>query len=112
MYVQVVTFGLNGITDEEYKRGVESLTEPIASLPGLLAKIWLRNRDANIYGGVYLWEDRQAYESYIKGEIFRSIGSNAAFKNAHSQDFEVIEELTKATQPQMAIVRELVRSPS
>ena len=104
MHVQVITFGLNGITDEQYVRESEAFTEVFASLPGLVAKIWLRNPDANLYGGVYLWQDRQAYESYIKGEIFHAIETDPTLTNVHSQDFEVIEELTRATQPQEAIV--------
>ena len=42
-----------------------------ANLPGLLAKIWLRDPESNTYGGLYLWDDQEAYERYIKGEVFK-----------------------------------------
>lgn len=104
MHVQVVTFGLNGISDEEYQRASQDETEAFATLPGLVAKIWLRNAESNIYGAVYLWRDRESYDSYIKGDIFKSIISDPSLMNVSSQDFEVIKELTKATQPGLTII--------
>ncbi len=104
MHVQVVTFGLNGISDEEYQRASQDETETFAALPGLVAKIWLRNADSNIYGAVYLWRDRESHDAYVQGDIFESIKNDPALTDVASQDFEVIKELTKATQPGLTII--------
>jgi hypothetical protein len=33
----------------------------------------LRDPERNTYGGLYLWADQEAYERYIKGEVFNAI---------------------------------------
>lgn len=104
MHVQIVTFGLNGVSDEDYQRASKDETEAFATLPGLISKIWLRNTETNTYGAVYLWRDRESYEVYIKGEIFESIKSDPSLQDVNSQDFEIIEEFTKVTQPGLTII--------
>ena len=104
MYVQVVTFGLNGISDAEYQQAAQGQTATFAVLPGLVAQIWLRNAEATRYGAVYLWQDRAAHDAYVHGEIFASITNNPALTDVASQAFEVITELTTATQPRLTIL--------
>jgi heme-degrading monooxygenase HmoA len=104
MHVQTVTFGLNQISEDQYLEANRPATATFAALPGLLAKIWLRNSDANVYGAVLLWRDRESYQGFAGSELFASIASNQALKGIASQDFEVIEELTQATQPGLAIL--------
>jgi heme-degrading monooxygenase HmoA len=104
MHVQTVTFGLNQISDDEYLEASRAATGTFAALPGLLAKIWLRNADANVYGAVLLWRNRESYQRFADSELFTSIGSDPALKGVASQGFEVIEELTQATQPGFAIL--------
>ena len=41
MHAQVVTFGLNGITEEQFHEACGAEPQTFANLPGLLAKIWL-----------------------------------------------------------------------
>ena len=104
MHAQVVTFGLNGITEEQFReaRGADAPT--FANLPGLLAKIWLRDPETNTYGGLYLWADQEAYERYIKGEVFGSIQANPGLKNVESRDFGVFEDLSAITAPKLRAV--------
>lgn len=103
MHVQVVTFGLNGITEDEYHEACGDETATFAALPGLVSKTWLRNAETNSYGGMYLWRDRESCEQYKAGEVFKSIQSDPTLGNVTSQDFEVFEDLSKATQPGLAI---------
>jgi hypothetical protein len=104
MHVQIVTFGLKEISDSEYQEACRGETSTFAALPGLLSKIWLKNAEANVYGAVYLWRDRESCQRYVEGEIFASIGSDPSLKGVAWQEFEVIEELTRATQPGLAIL--------
>ena len=103
MHVQVVTFGLKGITEDEYHEACEVETATFAALPGLVAKTWLRNAETNSYGGMYLWRDRESCEEYMAGDVFKSIESDPTLVDVTSKDFEVFEDLTKATQPGLAI---------
>ena len=104
MHAQVVTFGLNGITEEQFHEDCESKTQLFANLPGLLAKFWLRDPETNTYGGVYVWADQETYERYVKGEIFDAIKANEHLKNVESRDFGVFEDLSAATMPKLRAV--------
>src|SRR5206468_11065716 len=92
MHAQVVTFGLNGITEEQFHEACGGDAPTFANLPGLLAKIWLRDPETNTYGGLYLWDDQEAYEGYIKGEVFNAIKADQNLKNVESRDVGVFED--------------------
>ena len=34
------------------------------AIPGLVAKYWLADPETNTYGGVYLWESREALDEW------------------------------------------------
>lgn len=103
MHVQIVTFGLEGISEDEYHQGCKEETGIFARLPGLIAKIWLRNSATNEYGAVYLWADHQAYEAYIRGEVFQSIQEDPTLADVSSTDFDVFDDLTALTEPGLTI---------
>lgn len=104
MHVQVVTFRLNGVSEDQYHTACESETDTFASLPGLLAKIWLRGPEHGTYGGIYLWRDRDACKRYAAGELFDAMRNDPALKNVTSVDFAVFTDLTKATQPEILLL--------
>jgi len=104
MHAQVVTFGLNGITEEQFHEASGAETQTFANLPGLLAKIWLRDPERNTYGGLYIWADQEAYERYIKGEVFNAIKADQNLKNVESRDFGVFEDLSSLTMPKLRAV--------
>ena len=62
MHAQVVTFGLNGITEEQFREACGAVALTFVNLPGLVAKVWLRDPETNTYGGLYLWDEQEAYE--------------------------------------------------
>jgi hypothetical protein len=104
MHAQVVTFTLNGITEEQYQEACSAETETFAALPGLLSKIWLRDPETNTYGGIYLWSDRDWCQAYINGDVFRALKDDPSLNGVESRDFDVFEDLTKATQPRLSLV--------
>lgn len=104
MYVQLVTFTLNGPSAQEYHDACREETAFFADLPGLLSKIWLRDADTGTYGGLYLWRDRASYEAYLASDVFRAIEDDPAFEGVTTQGFDHFEDLTRATQPGLAVV--------
>jgi heme-degrading monooxygenase HmoA len=104
MHAQVVTFGLNGITEEQFHGAAEADAPMFANLPGLLAKTWLRDPETNTYGGLYVWADQEAYERYIKGEIFNALKADQNLKNFESRDFGVFDDLSSITMPSLRAV--------
>src|SRR5262245_60860823 len=74
MHVQVVTYGLaEEMSDADFIDANQEFAEAMAAVPGLLAKIWLKNADQKVYGGVYLWRDREAYDAFVAGDLWGSV---------------------------------------
>lgn len=97
MQIQIVTFQLSGLTHEEYSRICEQLSPKFRRLPGLLSKTWLSHPDSNLYGGVYLWRDRESLEAYLRSEMFRTAQSNPHFTNFRSLTFNALEMPSRMT---------------
>lgn len=104
MYVQIVTFGLNGVTEEQFHDSCAGATATFAALPGLLGKIWLRDPEGETYGGLYLWRDRTAHDDYVRGEVWGAVAADPNLTDVKSVGFEVFEDLTKDTLPALALV--------
>ena len=95
MHIQVVTFNLKDMTDGEYRKWCDELAPIFGNMPGLISKVWLEDKAANTYGGVYTWRDRSACEAYIKGDIFQALGKHPNITNASSKEFDIIEGPTR-----------------
>ena len=105
MHAQVVTYRLaDDISDPDFIDANKEFAEMMVAVPGLLAKIWLRDADENVYGGLYLWEDRDACENFLAGELWAEVLKDDSVRDLASHDYAVMDELTKATQPGMALV--------
>ena len=97
MHVQIVTFRLKGITEEEYRQGCEAGDPAFASLPGLVSKVWLADPTTGTYGGVYTWRSRADYEAYTRSDFFQGLQSEPNLVDLSSRDLVVLEETTRAT---------------
>jgi Putative mono-oxygenase ydhR len=97
MHVQVITFKLDGIDDAAYQAHTEQNAPVFAALPGLRAKIWLANQQANTYGGIYAGDDVAAMRAYQDGEIFQRLQANPHLIDVAVRDFAVLAGPTKVT---------------
>ena len=97
MHILIINFNLNELSRAQYEGGCDELAATFAAVPGLISKTWLANEETNTYGGVYLWESREAMDAYKAGEIYASIGANPALVNVTAPDFEVIAGPSKVT---------------
>lgn len=97
MHVQIVNFQLNGIDEAQYRGACEEEAPAFAVIPGLLSKIWLADESTNTYGGVYIWRDRGAMESFVNGDVFRGFTVDPQVSNLTSRDFRVLEAPTSVT---------------
>jgi heme-degrading monooxygenase HmoA len=102
MYVQLITFNLEGIDEEEYLDTAHRLAARIADQPGLLAKLWLENEGGNRYGGVYFWDDLESMERFSRSDLFE--GRVPEFSNLSVEEFGVLENLTALTQPMLEVL--------
>ena len=103
MHVQVATYRLDPISDPDFIEANQEFAEMMNGVPGLVAKLWLRGDD-DVYGGVYLWEDKEACENFLASELWGGALTDESLKDLESNDFVVMDELTKTTQPGMAMV--------
>jgi heme-degrading monooxygenase HmoA len=97
MHILIINFTLEGISAEQYGGQVESAAPAFAELPGLVSKTWLANEDTNTYGGVYVWQDREAMEAYKENDIYKGMMDNPYFKDFTVSDFAVLEAPTRIT---------------
>jgi hypothetical protein len=97
MHAQLITYQLKDMREEDYAAFCAAAAPAIAQQPGLIAKIWLANPEANVYGGMYTWRDRQSMEAFMHGDLVASLGAHPNITNIRSQNFPVNEAPTRAT---------------
>jgi hypothetical protein len=97
MHVQIITFGLKGVSEEQYAGLCDELAPSYAAAPGLVRKVWLANAETGAYGGVYIWRDRQAMEEFAQTELFKSVATHPNLENVTSTDFGVLLGPTAVT---------------
>jgi heme-degrading monooxygenase HmoA len=97
VHIQIITFGLKGISEEEYAKVAEAAAPTFAAMPGLLSKHWLADKETNTYGGVYVWRDREAMEAYGETEVFAAMRDNPYFEGLSVKDYAVLEGATRIT---------------
>ncbi|MDQ4131799.1 MAG: YdhR family protein [Actinomycetota bacterium] len=102
MYVQVVTYGLAGISESEYLSVANDIAARFSAMPGLQAKLWLENPGQGRYGAIYLWDDRESMERFLHSGLFEA--ANTTFADVESEGFSVLENLTAQTQPVLEVI--------
>lgn len=103
MHAQIVTYRVEGVSDAEFIEANREFAEAMAAVPGLLAKVWLKGGNG-VYGGLYLWRDREAYEAFLASELWAEVLGDASMLDVASTDYGVMEELTRATQPGLKLL--------
>lgn len=77
---------------------------PFVSLPGLQWKIWLDDpTDAQLSGGIYLFEDRASAQAYLDGPIVARMRANTAFRDLQIRMFNVRENMSLITRAPISV---------
>jgi hypothetical protein len=97
MHLQVITFKLDGIDDAAYQAHAKENAPAFAAVPGLHAKIWIANQQANTYGGIYMFDDIAAMRAYRGGKIFQGLQANPHMIDVTATDFTVLSGPTMVT---------------
>ena len=97
MHIQIINFNLKDVSREDYEGSCSEIAQAFADLPGLQSKHWLADEAGNTYGGVYIWESREAMQQYLESELFSQVANNPGFENVSSREFEVLEGPTRVT---------------
>ena len=102
MYLQVVSYALDGMPESDYLDLANELAPSFSGIPGMQAKIWLDDPDRGRYGAVYFWDDKAAMERFLHSNLFE--GTNPEFVAVESEGFAILENLTAQTQPVLEVV--------
>jgi putative monooxygenase ydhR len=69
----------------------------IASVEGLIWKIWVLQREEFEMGGVYLFANRETAEAYLKHPVIQAVCSNPAVVSTESQLWDIESSLSALT---------------
>jgi hypothetical protein len=98
MYAQIITFRLDGITPDEFAEINDWAATQYGGVPGLISKIFLADPDDDhAYGGVYLWENRQDAENYLRAGIAQVLINDARFTRVQARVLAVLAGPTSIT---------------
>ncbi len=97
MNILIVNFTLDGISEEQYDAMCEEVAPAFAAVPGLASKVWLADREAGVYGGVYAFESAEAADEFIGSELFAQVGSTPGLTGITAARFGVLAGPTSTT---------------
>ncbi|SVC38437.1 uncharacterized protein METZ01_LOCUS291291 [marine metagenome] len=98
MVIQVVNFNLEGIGHEDYMGAAKEVAPAFNDVAGLQSKVWLSDEENNVYGGVYMWDNRQSMEDYLNSEFYDQVlTNNPNFVNISYKAYDVLDGPTSIT---------------
>jgi hypothetical protein len=104
MHVQVITYRIAEVSDPEFNEANLEFAEMMKDVPGLLSKVWLTSDEPGVYGGVYLWRDRDSCEAFLASDLLAAVKADDSVHELVSHEYAVNEEMTKITQPVLQVI--------
>jgi hypothetical protein len=96
MHVSIFNYRIQDIDDAGWSKACDELAPAFAAVPGLVSKVWLHG-EGDARGGVYLWEDKAAYEAFLTSDLVKAAGSHPNIAELTMRDFAVDEAPTRVT---------------
>ena len=98
MHAQLITYQLRGITQADYlKQMVEPDAPVLATVSGLISKVWLADEETNTFGGFYLWENKAAMDNFMHSDLVKAVVSRPYVITVSSIDFDVNQKASSIT---------------
>jgi Putative mono-oxygenase ydhR len=97
MHLQLTTFRLAGPSPADYAEHCDAVAPRFAEIPGLRSKVWIAEPAADVYGGVYLWQDERWAQRYTAGPVYRALLDDARFADVTTTAFDVLDGPTAVT---------------
>jgi putative monooxygenase ydhR len=98
MHAQLITYHLSDISQSDY---LEQMVEPdapiLANVSGLISKVWLADEGNNTFGGFYLWESKEAMDTFMQSDLVAAVVSRPFVKDVSSVDYTVNEAASQIT---------------
>lgn len=104
MHAVMVTFSLSGMGHADFEAACPEIAPAFAEVPGLIAKLWLGDEAEAVYGGLYLFESREAAEAYRDSEMLRrAVHENPRFGGVSVRAAAVLDAPTRITAGRLAL---------
>lgn len=84
----------------------------IASVEGLIWKIWIFQEEKSEIGGIYLFASREAAEAYLNHPVLQAVRSNPAVVSTQSQLWDVESSLSALTRAPLRDICEQDSEPN
>jgi Putative mono-oxygenase ydhR len=84
----------------------------IASVEGLIWKIWIFQEEEFEIGGMYLFANRQTAEAYLNHPVIQAVRSNPAVVSTESQLWDVESTLSALTRARLRDIYEQDSKPN
>lgn len=94
MHAVLITFH-SSVPAEELVEPFTDYAEQMRSVPGFVAKTWIR--DGEILGGFHVFSSRADADRYLGSEMVAGLTSNEAFEDFSIARYDVIDELSSMT---------------
>ena len=95
-HISVVNYRIQNIDEAGWSRACGELAPAFAAVPGLASKIWLLG-EGDARGGVYLWENKAAYEAFLASDLAKAFGLHPNIADLTMRDYAVDEAPTSVT---------------
>ncbi|HUG13475.1 MAG TPA: YdhR family protein [Thermomicrobiales bacterium] len=96
MHLQVIRYRL-AADEGDYLALCERLAPRFADVPGLLAKVWLRDPAGRVYGGAYLWWDQESSRRFAASDLLAEVIDSPRVTDVEVTEFAVLDEPTRVT---------------
>jgi len=96
MHISIFEYRIRDIDDAGWSEACDALAPAFAAVPGLVSKVWLHG-DADVRGGVYLWENKAAFEAFLASDLGQAVGSHPNIADLTIRDYAIDEGPTTVT---------------
>ena len=94
LQILVINFTADA-SPEQFDTLVQEDAPIFAKIDGLIHKHFIFNHEEKTYGGVYMFETKAALQSYMDGEIYKSVIENPDWSNHLVRHYEVHAEASR-----------------
>lgn len=94
MHAVLITFH-SSVAADELVEPFTDYAEQLCSVPGLVAKTWIR--DGEILGGFHVFLSRPDADRYLGGEMVAGLTTSEAFEDFTITRYDVLDALSSMT---------------
>lgn len=96
MYILQVNFRVT-VSRHAYEEDSAPVAEAMANVRGLIWKAWGYNEEAGTACGLYLFEDEDSLDCYMRSPIFKGLKRSPAYGDITINRFELLADLSRVT---------------